>query len=391
VLTSKLSRRYTAAHNSPLVGPRLPKPTGPGAGTSVSAPDGDCDGDGIPNSVDTDDDNDLLPDSLEATLGTDPCNGDTDGDGVEDGYEYQSAVDLNNDDYQAPNTVIPYPGKRPYPNPLFKDANLDYDGDGLTMATEYSLWKYTYTVNHTSTRTLHPLSYSDGTQYSLSDLQNGTGVRVPTMTVAAYTPPQTFATWALVSGYGGLSLYDMDHNGTVTDNLADATAANQLTTEKYYWDLDNNGVVSDDERDEDGDGLTNYDETIGRMNADYWKGCYTTEAPYPVPYTGTSPVDADSDGDGILDGADDQDNDGVPNVQELSRQLAGPRAPQWGSMTCKVATGQLPNAAVPQGRVNPFNPCMPNTASRTCERHPDIGGQGFAPFDDNGAKYLVLN
>ena len=85
------------------------------------------------NRVDLDDDNDLLTDGLEVGAQADPCVGDTDGDGVEDGYEYQSAVDLNNDDYQQPNVAIPYPGKRPYPNPLFKDADLDYDGDALTL------------------------------------------------------------------------------------------------------------------------------------------------------------------------------------------------------------------------------------------------------------------
>ena len=52
----------------------------------------------------------------------DRCNADSDGDGVEDGYEYQSAVDLNDDEYQQPNTFLPYPGKRPYPNALFADA-----------------------------------------------------------------------------------------------------------------------------------------------------------------------------------------------------------------------------------------------------------------------------
>ena len=45
----------------------------------------------------------------------DPCLADTDGDSVEDGYEYQSALDLNHYPRTAP---LPYPGKRPYPNPL---------------------------------------------------------------------------------------------------------------------------------------------------------------------------------------------------------------------------------------------------------------------------------
>ncbi|MFH0834107.1 MAG: PKD domain-containing protein [Patescibacteria group bacterium] len=43
----------------------------------------DTDKDGIGNNADPDDDNDRLPDSAEAQLGTDPLNPDTDGDGVE--------------------------------------------------------------------------------------------------------------------------------------------------------------------------------------------------------------------------------------------------------------------------------------------------------------------
>ena len=36
---------------------------------------------------------------------------------------------------------MPYPGKRPYPNPLDgTDANTDYDGDSLTLGEEYKLW-----------------------------------------------------------------------------------------------------------------------------------------------------------------------------------------------------------------------------------------------------------
>jgi hypothetical protein len=400
VLTTKLSRAFTSLKNSPIVGPAKPKSTG-GTGTggpgAPATPDGDCDGDGIKNSADPDDDNDLLPDQLELAIGTDPCNPDTDGDGVEDGYEYQSAIDLNNDDYQNANAIVPYPGKRPYPNPLYKDADVDYDGDGLSLGTEYQLWKYTYTVNHTATRTLTPLSYSDGTRYSL--LPGGTK-----MTDAAYTPPQAFSAWASLAGYanpllhdvGGstwaaYNLYDFDRDGNVTTTAAEAVSANQMTTEKYYWDLDGDGYVSDDERDEDGDGLTNYDETIGRMTPEYWQGCYQTEKPYPIAYAGTSVTDPDTDGDGILDGADDQDHDDVPNIMELSRQMASDRNPDWGAAQCHLANpAPSPSPLVPQGRVNPFNPCLPDANSRTCERHPGMS-DSFAPFDDNGPKYFVLN
>ena len=40
-------------------------------------------------------DGDLLSNSLEIAIGTDPCLRDTDKDGIEDGYEYESALDLN--------------------------------------------------------------------------------------------------------------------------------------------------------------------------------------------------------------------------------------------------------------------------------------------------------
>ena len=145
VLAAKLGKAYTPPKLSPVIGPERADSGGNSGGAGVpTAPDGDCDGDGVKNGVDPDDDNDLLADALELALVLDPCAGDTDGDGVEDGYEYQSAVDLNNDDYQTPNRSLPYPGKTPYPNPLFTDAATDYDGDGLDLVEEYELWKYTY-------------------------------------------------------------------------------------------------------------------------------------------------------------------------------------------------------------------------------------------------------
>jgi hypothetical protein len=76
------------ASKSPIVSPAAasdPVDTGP------ARPSGDCDKDGIPNSAETDMDNDLLPNDLEKSLGLDPCSADTDLDGVPDGYEWQSA------------------------------------------------------------------------------------------------------------------------------------------------------------------------------------------------------------------------------------------------------------------------------------------------------------
>src|SRR5262249_26213139 len=136
VLTTKLSKRFTATKNSPLVAP-APKTGTTGLGGGTATPP-------CPASATTDDDGDGLKSGFELTVvPTNPCAADSDGDGVTDGYESRSAVDLNNDDYSNPSQSLPYPGKKPYPNPLFADAGTDYDGDGLTLSNEYTLWRYT--------------------------------------------------------------------------------------------------------------------------------------------------------------------------------------------------------------------------------------------------------
>ena len=143
VMSARFGKRYTSRAKSPIVGPeKPPAPPKP----PVSDPNADCDLDGVANKADADDDNDLLSDTYEAGLSKllDRCKGDTDGDGVEDGYEYQSARDLNDDEYQNANGYTPYPRKLPFPNPLDgEDAQSDHDGDALTLLEEFKLWNYT--------------------------------------------------------------------------------------------------------------------------------------------------------------------------------------------------------------------------------------------------------
>ena len=139
VLAKRFAKSFTPKSKSPMIGPDAI-----GGGTKD-----DCDGDKIKNKVDDDDDNDLIPDTLEATLGTDPCKRDTDGDGESDGWEYYSALDRNG-------SAKPAPFAKPYPNPLDgKDADIDHDGDGLTDIQEYSAWA-SFGGNKL------PLSYSGG-------------------------------------------------------------------------------------------------------------------------------------------------------------------------------------------------------------------------------------
>jgi hypothetical protein len=249
---------------------------------AATVPAADTDGDGLANGV-------------ELTYQLDPCNADTDGDHITDGYEYYSALQLNG-------ASIPYPGARPWPNPLDpSDVDDDFDGDGLTEFQEFTLWQATHSG--------FPLvQYSDGSQNS--------GGSHPT-----------------------------------------------LTTADQYLDLNRDGNLTDDERDEDGDGLSNQVEFNFRGTQNYWEKVYTAEKPYGIrQFSDLDPLNPDSDGDGVLDGADDQDNDGWTNFEEmeLSRTQIG-------------------------YRVQPFNPCLPNPHSLTCSRYTRIGLDSWPPFDGSQA------
>ncbi len=510
VLANK-QRSATRVGTSPIVvpdGADKPAPAPPkknatgggGAPITPAAPPPPC-------GTGSDWDGDLLSNALEATLLTDPCKADTDGDGVTDGFEYKSAVDLNDDEFQNPNTSLPYPGKRPYPNPLDgSDAGKDFDGDSLTSTEEQKLWDYT--VTNGATRTLDPLTYSAGEQYSVNT-RGADGHRTPTLAAAGYAKQTSFLNWASANGYRNVMLstgppwfpwYDQAHQQLF--GLLDINrSGTESGTEATYYDRDRDGLLSDDERDEDADGLTNLAETHGVMKGpDWWNSCYAAAAEkgYIVNYNGTDMITPDSDGDGVLDGADDQDHDDIPNLMELSRILASSGFDDRKSGTdCKlgdvtpgnfkVTGGPLPNASVtvtiqgdyagqnvPQmtasgagltggsspavtvstirqggpgvneqqritisgapdggnftlsfqgqttgaiaysadaaavqaaldevlpapentnhpnvyGRVNPFNPCLPNPQSRTCPGYVEFGND-FAPFDGSTNWYSL--
>jgi hypothetical protein len=384
VLSHRLGKRFTRKSISPIVGPRKPKSDE----AIKSDPDGDCDGDKLKNKADTDDDNDLLSDDVEARLTTDPCKGDSDGDGVTDGYEYQSAVDLNDDEYRFPQNIVFAPEKRPYPNPRFADETVDYDGDGLPLGKEFALWSAYRNV----AAGLNDLVYSDGNQYSAYGRDasgNRPGPLVGANPEAKYS---AFIAWAQANGYWDIkvpihsSLVDVQLNDFDFDG--DTSGAG----ESRWYDLMPTTALSDDERDEDADGLTNYDEYNGRMSAGYWAACYSKDKVYPVKYAGTDLVDPDSDGDGVRDGADDQDHDDLPNLMELSRSAASQIAPQGCGAKIPVvhAPVRLGGTAPDGGMVNPFNPCLPYTDSRTCSRHP-LFSELPAPFDGDTPIYWVLN
>jgi IPT/TIG domain-containing protein len=382
VLSAQFGKRFTKLSRSPIVGPEKP-PAPPKPPTAD--PDADCDGDGLKNRDDADDDNDLLGDDLEKTLKLNGCDVDSDGDLVEDGYEYAAAQDLNDDEI----TLVPYPQKLPYPNALDgTDGNTDHDGDALTLKDEYDLWKFV------GNRVLEPLSYSAGEQFSVFT-GGGAGVRQPSLAAAGYDKQVAFLTWAGQAGYATVPLATVGSTVNVWNDTPEWWAARAPFDirdmnrdgldgyEQTYYD-DGNNLLNDAERDEDADGLSNWAESTGCMVRGYWDELYDGETTYPLQYGSVRLDDPDSDGDGVRDGADDQDHDDVPNIMECSRSLAAGLAEDDPSVSS-------PPAGRPwKGFVNPFNPCLPHWKSRTCKRIVTIGSP-WAPFNADEDYYLIKN
>jgi hypothetical protein len=290
VLSKRFAKSFTTKKKSPKIGPDAI-----GGGTKD-----DCDGDKIKNKVDKDDDNDLIPDTLEATLGTQPCVRDSDGDGESDGWEYYSALDRNG-------SAKPAPFAKPYPNPLDgKDADIDHDGDGLTDIQEYSAWA-SFGGNKL------PLSYSGGNPASA-----GRGA-----------PP------------AGMAYMDRDRNGFLSD---------------FERDADGDGIPNMDEggskdaaritKSQPSDDTNYYDfglftQTYIKLATDQGKQpeplcaginqvpfyCLDSADQNPIKVDKVDTLDwlsADSDGDGIRDDQDDADHDDVPNITEYLAEIAAP-------------------------------------------------------------------
>jgi hypothetical protein len=324
---------------------------------------GDEDGPGEPPKVckdDSDHDNDLLSNDVEVQVGLDPCLEDTDQDSMTDGWEYYAAKDLNV-------KAVPYPAKRPFPNALDpsdggsgKASQWDFDGDGLTTKEEFRAWRRSgssfLAANIGGLDLLSPLGYSDGTKFSRANDAPG----VPAWRSSSYglpNPPQSFP-----------SAYKL-HPGP-------------------EW--------RDSERDADADGLANRLESArGPSDNAWWAAFWANDQRFSPPvepwgeafYCGPAPLaqspghfderpfqdldlaDSDVDGDTLLDGEDDQDNDGYTNIVELyetEKDLDGNGQPAWCGYPAEAAVPTILIGGI-DWAVNAFNPCAPNPDSRTCD------------------------
>lgn len=287
-------------------------------------------------------DNDLLSKSLETLYKTDPCLADTDGDGVDDGFEVRSALDLNQN-------ALPYPGKRPFPNALDpSDSGHDYDGDGLSNIEEFRAWAHA------------------SASPAASALQAYTGNLDAPGFAGPYGDHPRFGGHTLPMNYSD-------------GKQATISVPSSSAEYKSYLDLDNDGRLTDDERDVDGDGLGNATEIRGLMWQEWYpadKDCgYEYRPVLPRVFLQVDYLDTDSDGDGVWDGNDDQDNDGVSNVDEIQAPYMLPGHPLWdvcGKIYPLPVDGAR-NASTtmwdgsPMKR-HPYNPCLPYR-SDTCARY----------------------
>jgi IPT/TIG domain-containing protein len=330
-ILAKRFGKFTSKGRSPVIYP---------AGTRFGggSVDGDCDGDGVTNSRDSDDDNDLTSDAREKQLNTDPCLRDTDGDGVSDTFEEESALDLNQ-------RAVPYPGQKPYPNALDpSDAGHDYDGDGLSNKEEYKAWA------HAPANPAPSLlqSYRVGTD-------------APTFGGSYSTHPRF--------GGGILPLNYSDGDQT--------TVLVQVGHPEYrtWLDIDSDGTLTDDERDVDGDGLSNVNEIRLLMHESFYPSTeddplcdYKYRPALPIRFLQPDYLDWDTDGDLIWDGNDDQDHDDVSNVDEILPPYKGCGDPPKVVYPLPMARTAADDGFGNLRLRNPYNPCLPYD-SRTCRRY----------------------
>ena len=186
------------------------------------------------------------------------------------------------------------------------------------------------------------------------------------MTVTAYQPPQDFRVWADATGYGTTSSQPSTaarplavrplrhgpqrrgHHDPRADRLPGRAEADLLGPRPRRLRLRRRARR----------GRRRPQQLLRDQRPDaagWWKGCYPEDGEYPIKYAGTKAFDADSDGDGILDGADDQDFDDIPNIMELSRNMAGDSPIQ------PLRRRRTSDPAIPATTyVNPFNPCLPD-------------------------------
>ena len=319
----------------------------------------DTDGDGIPDTTDTDDDGDGINDADEALIGTDPLLFDTDGDGNSDGVDDFDGDGISNDDESDENAAIPtdtLPADGYYDivtafgtTPLDTDGDgipdttdTDDDGDGINDADEALIGTDPLLFDTDGDGNSDGVDDFDGDGISNADESDeNAGIITDTAPVDG-NPDITFAD---TDGDGIPNSTDTDDDG---DGINDADEA-LIGTDPLLFDTDGDGN-SDGVDDFDGDGITNDDESDenaaiptdvdGLPGNDIVTPLDTDQDGIPnttdtdddgdgindadEALIGTDPLLFDTDGDGNSDGVDDFDGDGITNADESDENAAIP-------------------------------------------------------------------
>ena len=317
---------------------------GPGGCATLTA---ETDGITTTNPRDSDTDNDGLNDSYEAlTLLTDPTNSDTDADGINDGVEINGqygsppqasdprnnntdgdAFDDGDEDLNG-NGVV----DANETDPTRREDSGDFDNDGLENWQENlscTLWNVADTdfggvndgdesnITHGTdpcdsliafTTTLPANPYNSGT--SQLDVSDGSGF-APSGGIAYYNSSGTYTQFAYAQTINNVlqGVFVSPPAGTTSVESWNNSWCHDLVTGSYP------AYCDDDYSDSDGDGLADWEETLGVFG--YF----------------SNPTLSDSDGDGVNDfdevtvGTDplepcdnslDDDGDGLNNYFEIS-------------------------------------------------------------------------
>jgi len=266
----------------------------------------DTDKDGILDNIDPDDDNDGLPDIAEISFGSNPLLIDTDGDDLTDLEEFEKGTKPNNPDTDG-DTINDsedlFPLNSKEGNDRDKDgigdnADLDDDNDGLLDLEELIY----------GTDPLNPDTDGDG-------LSDGMEISMRTDPNNPDTDGDGILDGDDSNPFSPFEVADFDRDGLPDDIDPDDDNDNVDDTFEYAIGTDPYNP------DTDGDGLNDGFEIqlkTNPNNADT-DGDGTID---PIDHFPTDPFEyIDSDKDGLGDVYDrDDDNDGVSDIDELSRR-----------------------------------------------------------------------
>ena len=270
-----------------------------GSGIGLGTPD--FDGDGVPNYLDLDSDNDGIPDAVE--VGAPDVNNDgkpdgfidNNGNGLHDSYELLNGLLLTGPDVSpVDGRADSYPNKNKdrdfRPNPY----DLDSDGDGIVDVIEAGFPDANYNgivdgaigsngwATVISSRSSLGLRFTDADPYpdylDIDSDDDGIPDNIEGQSTAGYLLPGTtdtdgdglVNTYDNISGFGGSGIYVYDHDADGTPDYRDLdTDSDGLPDIVEGNDFNLNGIADDNVTltglDTDGDGLDNRFDSLNSV------------------------------------------------------------------------------------------------------------------------------